>query len=742
MRGVPRYGILSPYKQGMGEDYMKALVLAEKPSVAKEIARVLGCTAKQKSYIEGPGYVVTWALGHLVTLAEPEDYDGKYKTWNLEDLPLLPAKMNLKVMKETSHQFRAVAQLCKRRDIGELIIATDAGREGELVARWIMELVSWRKPVKRLWISSQTDGAIKEGFKRLRPGKEYEALYASAVCRAEADWLIGLNMTRALTSKYNAQLAAGRVQTPTLSILMEREKEIAEFQSKPFWTVAASFGSFQAQWREKDEHDGRVWDREQADRIASKVNAVGHAKVAKLKTVERSEPHPQAYDLTELQRDANNRLGFSAKHTSGVLQKLYEAHKLVTYPRTDSRYLSSDMVPTLKGRLESVAVGPYAPLARKLLRSPLQVTKRIVDDSKVTDHHAIIPTEQYVNLSALSSDERRLYDLIVRRFIALFYGPYRYDETSVTLGAGGERFYAKGKIEKDKGWKETFQVSGASAYDEDDEEPEDGAARASGDKPSAQLLPALTSGQSLAVKNTGVKELRTLPPARYTEASLLGRMEKHGLGTPATRADIIEKLLSTDTIERVSNTLVPTGKGKQLLELVVDELRSPELTARWESELERIAKGQGDPSAFMRGIREQTKKWIAEVTAETREYKPHNLTSSSCPECGKRMLEVKGKRGKSLQCPDRECGYRRSTEPILLNKRCPQCHKKMEMHNGKAGKYAQCRPCNVIEMLGDKDGGRMNRREQQKLVQQFSDSAPLTNSLADKLKAALEKNSD
>ena len=254
---------------------MKALVLAEKPSVAKEIARVLGCASKQKSYIEGPNYVVTWALGHLVTLAEPEDYDVKYKTWNLEDLPLLPDRMKLKVMKETSHQFKAVAQLCKRNDIGELIIATDAGREGELVARWIMELAGWRKPFRRLWISSQTDGAIKEGFKRLRPGKEYDALYASAVCRAEADWLIGLNMTRALTSKYNAQLAAGRVQTPTLAMLMEREREIAEFQSKPYWTVTASFGVFQGMWREKDDHDGRVWDRAEAEAIAARASKAG-----------------------------------------------------------------------------------------------------------------------------------------------------------------------------------------------------------------------------------------------------------------------------------------------------------------------------------------------------------------------------------------------------------------------------------------------------------------------------------
>ncbi|MDQ6419864.1 DNA topoisomerase III [Paenibacillus sp. LHD-117] len=715
---------------------MKALVLAEKPSVAKEIARVLGSGGKQKGYFEGSKYVVTWALGHLVTLAEPEDYDVKFRTWNLEDLPLLPDKMNLKVMKETSQQFKTVAQLCKRNDIGELIIATDAGREGELVARWIMELVHWRKPFKRLWISSQTDKAIKDGFASLKPGKDYNHLYASAVCRAEADWLIGLNMTRALTTKYNAQLAAGRVQTPTLAMMMEREREIAEFQSKPYWTVSATFGSFAAQWRESDAHDGRLWTREAAEAAAERAAKAGSAKVENLRTSERSEPHPQAYDLTELQRDANKRLGFSAKQTSNVLQKLYETHKLVTYPRTDSRYLSSDMVPTLKGRLESVAVGPYAPLARKLLRAPLQVTKRIVDDGKVSDHHAIIPTEQYVQLGALSNDERRLYDLIVRRFISLFYQPYRYDETSVTLAAGGERFYAKGKIEKESGWKDVY--AGHSDPLQDDEDGDDGESHSRNDRQPAQVLPPMSIGGTLTLKSAAAKELRTLPPARYTEASLLTRMEKHGLGTPATRADIIEKLLSTDTIERIRSSLVPTAKGKQLIELVVEQLRSPELTAKWEGELERIAKGNGDPAKFMAGIREQAASWVAEVKRETREYKPHNMTGSFCPECGKGMVEVKGKRGKSLVCSDRECGYRRNAEPVLLNKRCPQCRKKMELHDGKAGKYAQCKPCNVIEMLGDKDGGRMNRREQERLVQQYSDGAPLSNSLADKLKAALE----
>src|SRR5690606_30979009 len=397
----------------------------EKPSVAKEIARVLGCTNKSKSYIEGPKYVVTWALGHLVELAEPEAYDKKYKTWAVEDLPLLPQRMNIRVMKETSHQFKAIAALSKCSDIKELIIATDAGREGELVARWIMELIHWKKPFYRLWISSQTDQAIRDGFSKLKPGAEYNNLYRSAVCRAEADWLIGLNMTRALTCKYNAQLAAGRVQTPTLSIIMEREQEIAQFQGKPYWQLQAQLGGFTAMWKQQSSHDGRLWQQEQAGQIKESIKDVKQAIVASLKVSEKQEQHPLAYDLTELQRDANKKLGFSAKMTSNVLQKLYEQHKLVTYPRTDSRYLTSDMASTLKVRLERIAIGPYRDYAKAILKKPLNITKRIVDDSKVSDHHAIIPTDEPVQLNVLTNDERRLYDLIVRRFLALFSGPYR-----------------------------------------------------------------------------------------------------------------------------------------------------------------------------------------------------------------------------------------------------------------------------------------------------------------------------
>jgi len=710
---------------------MKSLVLCEKPSVAKEIARVLGCKEKHKSYIEGPAYIVTWALGHLVELSEPEDYDPKYKTWKLEDLPLLPSTMKLKIMRETSHQYKAIAQLCKRNDLKELIIATDAGREGELVARWIMEMVHWRKPFKRLWISSQTDKAIHDGFAHLRPGKDYDNLYASAVCRAEADWLIGLNVTRALTCKYDAQLSAGRVQTPTLATMMEREREIEKFRPVPFWTVTANLDGFQARWRGGESQDGRLFAKDQADAIVSKVKG-SSAKLIKQTTTEKVEPQPLAYDLTELQRDANNRLGFSAKQTSNVLQKLYEQHKLVTYPRTDSRYLTSDMAATFSSRLQSIAVGPYAALARPLLRKPLPITKRIVDDSKVTDHHAIIPTEQFVDLSALSSDERRLYDLIVKRFIALFYPVYRYDETSLTLESGGEKFYAKGRVQKDAGWKEVY----GNTFDLSDEEETDHDDRSS----SRQLLPDLKEGQQLTIRNCQAREQATKPPSRYNEASLLSQMEKHNLGTPATRADIIEKLIHSETIERNGKSLIPTGKGKQLIELVASELRSPELTAEWERELERIARGTGNRTKFISGIRDQAEKLVREVKASDIVYKPHNLTHSRCPECNHQLMERNSKRGKLLVCSNRECNYKRNAEPQRINKRCPVCHKKMELHTGKAGKYAQCRPCNIVEKLEEQSGSkRVNKHQQAKLIKQYSDNTSLTSGLGDALRDALNK---
>ncbi|MBY9082167.1 DNA topoisomerase III [Paenibacillus sp. HN-1] len=712
---------------------MKDLVLAEKPSVAREIARVLGCREKQKSYMEGPKYIVTWALGHLVGLAEPEDYDHKYATWALEDLPILPDRMKLKVLRETGGQFKAVQHLMKRQDVRELIIATDAAREGELLARWIIQMAQWKKPFRRLWISSQTDKAIKEGFASLKPGREFDRLYESARCRAEADWMVGLNVTRALTTKFGAPLSAGRVQTPTLGMIMDREGEILNFRSQEFDTLTADFGNFQAQWRAKS-GDGRIFDKTQSAALAKKLDG-RNGTLTKVQKSEKSEPHPLAYDLTELQRDANRKFGFSAKQTSSVLQRLYEQHKLVTYPRTDSRYLTADMTGTLKERLDSVAIGPYASMARPLLRRPLNITKRIVDDSKVSDHHAIIPTEQTVLLNELNAEERKLYDLIVRRFISLFYPPARYDAVAVTVTVDGETFTAKGSTVKDAGWREVY--GGDLSLSEEDEADEGGEA-ADG---RGITLPELRQGEQVTIRRCLLKGGRTQPPGRYNEASLLTQMEKHGLGTPATRADIIEKLVSSDTIERQGNQLHPTGKGKQLIELVSPQLRTPDLTAHWESELERIARGQGKPEPFLQGIRGMAKELVAEVKNSGAEYKPHNVSNSHCPQCGTRMLEKKSKRGKLLICPADDCGYTRAGEKRLSNRRCPQCHKKMELKEGKAGMYVQCLGCGITETM-DKDNKHMNKREQQKLVQQYSKPESLGTSLGDLLKAAMEKQGD
>lgn len=705
---------------------MKTLVLAEKPSVAREIARVMGSRDKHKGYFEGPKYVVTWALGHLVGLAEPEDYDGKFGTWAIEDLPILPGKMKLKVLKESSHQYKIVQQLMRRQDVGELIVATDAAREGELLARWIMDMAKWNKPFQRLWISSQTDKAIKEGFSSLKPGAQFERLYQSARCRAEADWMIGLNVTRALTCKFGAPLSAGRVQTPSLGMIMQRENEIISFVSEGYSTLRADLGSFQVTWRGNN-GDSRIFNPEEVTRLQSKLDGRS-GKIIKLKKSEKTVPHPLAYDLTELQRDANRMLGFSAKQTSNVLQRLYEQHKLVTYPRTDSRYLTSDMGDTLKERLNSVAVGPYAPLARPLLRKPLTLSKRIVDDSKVTDHHAIIPTEQTVLLNALSSEERKLYDLIVRRFISLFYPPARFDNVAVIVDIAGENLHAKGTTMKDSGWRVVYD---GQAMDED-EDGDDTEERGT-------TLPELREGEAVTVKKCLVQTGRTLPPKRYTEAALLTQMEKHGLGTPATRADIIEKLVNSDTIERQGNSLHPTGKGKQLIQLAPADLRTPELTARWEAELERIARGQGKPEPFLLGIRDMAQSLINGVKNSEATYKPHNVSNSHCPDCGTRLLEKKTARGLVLTCPSEDCGYRRSGEKRLSNRRCPQCHKKMEMKEGKAGTYVQCLGCGITETM-NKDSKHVNKREQQKLVNQFAKKQESVGSnLGDLLKAAMEK---
>jgi len=686
---------------------MKSLVLTEKPSVAREIARVLKCNTKDKSYMEGPAYVVTWALGHLVTLAEPEDYSAKYKEWRLEDLPMMPAHLELKVIKKTAHQFHAINQLMKRTDIKELIIATDAGREGELVARWIMAAAKWEKPFRRLWISSQTDDAIREGFASLKPGTAYNNLYDAAVCRAEADWLVGLNVTRALTCKFNAQLNAGRVQTPTLGMIVNREEEIQKFVPKDYWTIRVNFGDYFGDWRDTG-GNSRLFDLGQATAIADKLK--GHAGVVKdIRMESKSELPPLAYHLTELQRDANKRLGFSAQQTLSVLQGLYEHHKLVTYPRTDSRYISTDIVPTLPSRLRSIAVGPYAELVKPLLQKSLVTTKRFVDNSKVSDHHAIIPTDQPLQLTVLNAEEKRLYDLIARQFIAVLYPPHRYNQTTMVTTVNGENFYSVGKVIVDQGWRAITSR------------------QAERDEASAEALPEQTlaihkKGDSVKIESCKTNRAKTKPPARYNEASLLTAMEspgkfiedeelresikQGGLGTVATRAEIIEKLIHTSYIERHGKELVPTSKGKQLISLVSSDLKTPELTAQWEQVLANIAKGKDSKADFIAQIRAYTLGLVKETIADTATYKADNISKTKCPLCSKFMLLVNGKRGKMLACPDRACG-----------------HRQPEKENAFGGLRTS----------------KHESRKNQQLISEYSDNSDIGSNLGELLKAALGK---
>ncbi|TCK04355.1 UNVERIFIED_ORG: DNA topoisomerase-3 [Anoxybacillus amylolyticus] len=652
---------------------MKSLVLAEKPSVARDIARVLGCKQAHKHYFEGKQHIVTWALGHLVELKMPEDYDRKYETWRLEDLPIIPKKMGLKVIRQTSHQFRAIERLAKRPDVKDVIIATDAGREGELVARWILEMIGWTKPIWRLWISSQTDRAIRDGFRQLKPGAQFDRLYQSAVCRAEADWLIGLNVSRALTTKYNDPLSAGRVQTPTLAMIIEREREIQSFVPVPYWTIRAKIGSITAVWERHGGH--RLFDQDEAKQLIARLDGQP-ARVVSVKRKRKSEPAPLPYDLTELQRDANKRFGFSAKKTLSVLQRLYEQHKLVTYPRTDSRYLPSDMEATMTERLLAMKSGYEDVIAPLLAKGKAKAAKRIFNDDKVTDHHAIVPTDERLNLSRLSTDERKLYDLIARRFLALFFPPYESETTTAVFDIGGEMFVAKETAVVNFGFKAVL------GKEETDAKP---------------TLSHLAEGQTLPSVQLEREQSFTEPPARYSEADLLAQMEKYGLGTPATRADIIERLVETEVVERKDGRFYPTKKGKQLIELVNEELKSPELTARWERELEAIARGKGNPQQFLANIRRQTETLVAEIKQSEQVYKAPNLTNLTCPECGALLKERKTKDGRMLVCSNLACRYRRRRDPKLSNRRCPQCHRRMEMHEGKAGMYFQCRPCNIVE---------------------------------------------
>ena len=649
----------------------KVLVLAEKPSVGRDIARVLDCKIEKNGYIEGSKYVVTWALGHLVTLADPESYDNKYKSWNIEDLPIMPKYLKTVVIKKTSKQFNTVKTQINRNDIEKIVIATDAGREGELVARWILEKCNTDKPLKRLWISSSTDKAIKDGFKNLKNASKYENLYNSAIARAEADWIVGINATRALTTKFNAQLSCGRVQTPTLAMIHKREEEIRNFVPREYYGLEVNVkilnDSVKFIWQD-NKNSTSTFSKEKIDSIFNKIKNK-NLEVIEVNKVNKKKYSPGLYDLTELQRDANKIYGFSAKETLSIMQKLYEHHKVLTYPRTDSRYLSSDIVETLKDRIKAVNVSDYSKVCTKLLKGNIKANKSFVDDSKVSDHHAIIPTEERVFIGNLSDKERKIFDLVVKRFLSVLCPPFEYTETKVKANIDGEIFIAKGNKINSLGWKETYK-------DLDDEE-------------TYESMPNINKNSILKIYDIKVKIGKTNPPSYLNEGTLLTAMEKNNLGTVATRADIIEKLFNSFLIEQKGKDILITSKGKQLLELAPVGLKTPELTSSWENKLQNIATGKLNKNIFIKEMKDYSKDIVKEIKNSDSKFKHDNLTRNKCPECGKYMLDVKGKRGKMLVCEDRECNTRKTVSQIT-NSRCPVCHKKLELRGEGDAKTFIC----------------------------------------------------
>lgn len=722
----------------------KTLVLAEKPSVAREIARVLGARRSGNGCLEGEKYIVTWALGHLVTLAEPEAYGEEYKKWSFDTLPMLPEKMKLEVIKETSKQYKAVKELLLSASVSDVIIATDAGREGELVARWILEKAGCKKPLRRLWISSQTDKAIRDGFNHLKDGKDYLPLCNAAKARAEADWLVGLNVTRALTCRHNAQLSAGRVQTPTLALIVERENEIKRFVPKDYYNLHALFDGFRALYR-NSEGISALSDRPSAEKLAQKVNGKPFT-VTELKSAEKRTPVPMLYDLTELQRDANKLFKMSPKETLSVMQRLYEVHKALTYPRTDSRYITEDIVPTLYDRVRAAAVGTLGEPAKDILKNRRSINKLCVNAAKVSDHHAIIPTEEAPDIYAFSNEEKRIYVLVASRFFACFYPDFIYKQVKAELSCGDERFYVTGKEVVDLGWKKL----GLTDSDEEEEKDE---TEAEG------RLPSLKKGDTVRCTGVDIKALKTAPPSRYTEASLLSAMENPskfikdrrmkefiggGLGTPATRADIIEKLYNTFYIEKKDNVIYPTSKGIQLIGIVPPELKEPLLTAQWEMQLEKIAKGEGQKEVFLSQIRGYASELVKTVKNSEASYKHDNMTRTPCPRCGKMLLKVKGKRGELLVCQDRECGYHESLS-TKTGARCPNCHKALELRGQGEAKILVC-SCGFRQKAepffkAKEEGGKSASKQfVRSFMQQQQKNEPQTESpLAIAMKKAMEK---
>ncbi|SFP59716.1 DNA topoisomerase III [Salibacterium halotolerans] len=685
----------------------KSVILAEKPSVGKDIARVLGCRNEKNGVIEGSRYIVTWAFGHLVTLAEPDTYDANYKTWRLEDLPMLPEKLKLSVINKSGKQFNTVKKQLSRDDVSEVIIATDAGREGELVARWILDKANAKKKIKRLWISSVTDQAIKQGFQKLHDGRKFNSLYAAAQARAEADWYVGMNATRALTTKFNASLSCGRVQTPTLAMVASREQEIKEFKPDTFYQL---YGKTERGpvfwWKHPKSGDTRLFSKEKAEQLDQKVKN----KPAVVTSVERKEKKndaPLLYDLTELQRECSQRFGYSAKETLSVLQRLYETHKVLTYPRTDSNYLSSDLKGTMKERLKAVDVRPFSRHVLTINKNGWKMAGRMFNDNKVSDHHAIIPTEEAPVYQNMSDKEKKLYEMVVTRFLAAFFPPQKKEMTDLQAEIGGEPFAAKGEKVLETGWK--------AVYDSEENEGKN------------SIPSGVKEQDTLNLVKSGLDKGETKPPSALTESALLSAMENPakfmqgedkelvqtikqsgGIGTVATRADIIDKLQNSFLLEKRGNAFHVTSKGKQLLDLVPEELKSATLTAEWEKQLHDIEKDNLNKKEFIDQMKSYTGEIVDGIKKSSQSFKHDNVTGTPCPECGKLMLEVKNKNGKMKVCQDRSCGYKRNIAKTT-NARCPNCKKKMELRGEGDGKIFVCR-CGYKE----KESSFVERRNKEK----------------------------
>jgi len=652
---------------------MKKLVLAEKPSVARELAKVLGCAGREKGYLEGTEYVVTWALGHLVELAPPATYDEKYKRWSLSTLPMLPEPLRQQVIEASKEQYDVVRSLLGRSDISSLVIATDAGREGELVARWIIKMAGYTGPCERLWISSQTEGAIREGFANLKPASMYDNLYRAAESRAAADWYIGMNVTRALTCHYDAKLSSGRVQTPTLALMTKREDERDAFVGAFYWTLKANFGKFSASYID-GEGNTHIGSEETVKTLVSSLSGKEGA-VAGVDQVELTEQPPLAYDLTELQRDANIYLDFSAKMTLDTLQKLYETYKIVTYPRTDSRYITHDIVATLPDRLRALSGTPFDALSGLYLSQGYRVDEnRFVKDIAVTDHHAIIPTEQHVDLNRLSKDERALWELIAVRFLEVLSPDYVYTTTTVRIVVDDSTFQARLSVPKSQGWHDVSRIVGRRDL-------------LSVDEDALSSLDGLSVGMRFPVVGTKVRKQTTPMPERYTDATLLSAMEhagrfvddaeakKHlgaGLGTPATRADLIEKLVQYHYVDRVGKEFVPTPKGREVVRLAPLQLRSPELTGKWEERLSCIADGTENPVRFIDDIKRNTRELVDQIIATQDSYAPKFLDGKECPFCHGTMMKVLDEVGRiHYVCQRLSCSY----EEMEVKKRVPATKK-------------------------------------------------------------------